>query len=214
MYYHSRAIENTIYGKVGPAPASVVDNHFLQAYKWLSKYLPDSYCPQIWLSRSKSSYTGYTNQPKAKQSKLFGKKTNDEPSLLFGFDIIKGFPVDYELWCDFLPNLVNCKDGIKDGDLAVIAALKQYDEWAKEDEAQNNKYKISKAVSLWRRYGNLQSVLNLGLFIEHDQVVVPALNLKSAKVVYCRNESQVKRLLKMGFIHDRVKILNSKFRNF
>ena len=128
---------------------------------------------------------------------------------MFGFDIIKGFPVDYGLWCHFLNPLMGCKDGIKEGDKVLVETIKQWVKDAKEENLPDDKI-----TTLWKRYGCLKAILDLGLFVENDQVVVPALNLKSAKMVYCRNETQVKDLLRMGYIRDRVKIMNSKLRDF
>jgi len=48
------------------------------------------------------------------------------------------------------------------------------------------------------------------LFVENDQVVVPRLNLKTAKEIICQNEKQKKRLRKIGFIKDRIHIRNIK----
>lgn len=60
----------------------------------------------------------------------------------------------------------------------------------------------------WRRTSDLQEVLSGHLFVENDQVVVPSLNLKSAKRVLCRNERQKRALRQLGFIEDRIRILN------
>ena len=62
----------------------------------------------------------------------------------------------------------------------------------------------------WVSSSSYEDFLNRYLFVENDQVVVPSLNLKAAKQVFCRNEKQVKVLRHMGFINDRIKILNSK----
>ncbi len=40
----------------------------------------------------------------------------------------------------------------------------------------------------------------------NDQVVVPKLNLKSAKEIWVRNDRQKKKLRRMGFIEDRIKV--------
>ena len=48
------------------------------------------------------------------------------------------------------------------------------------------------------------------LFVENDQVVISKLNLKIAKEIICRDELQKKKLRKMGFIEDRIKIMNIK----
>ena len=56
-----------------------------------------------------------------------------------------------------------------------------------------------------------EEFLKKHLFVENDQVVVPSLNLKSAKEIFCKNEKQKKALRKMGFIEDRIKIKNIKY---
>ena len=48
------------------------------------------------------------------------------------------------------------------------------------------------------------------VFVDRDQVVVPSLNLKPAKVVICRDERQKKALRRMGFIEDRITIRNTR----
>ena len=58
--------------------------------------------------------------------------------------------------------------------------------------------------------GDLDLFLKKYAFIEKDQVVVPSLNLKSAKQIICRDEKQKKKLRKMGFIEDRIVIKNIK----
>ena len=101
-----------IYDKVLPAPESVFEGweDFLNAYKWLGTYC--KYCPQIWLSRSKSSITGYKNNQKfpKKRKYVIGKKP-DEDYIMFGFENIIGFPVDYNfsnvVACDFLSGFAN-----------------------------------------------------------------------------------------------------------
>jgi len=57
---------------------------------------------------------------------------------------------------------------------------------------------------------DFEKFLHKYLFAEVDQVVLPSLNLKAAKKIICRNEKQKKKLLKMGFIEDRVQIKNIK----
>jgi hypothetical protein len=64
----------------------------------------------------------------------------------------------------------------------------------------------------WRETGDVQHVLSKHLFVKYDQVVVPNLNLKAAKLVICRNEYQKKALRRMGFIEDRLVIRGLKTR--
>jgi len=200
MYYHRRNLKYIEYGKVYPAPLEAVD-FMLPAYKWLGKYC--GYCPQVWLSRSRSDITGKRNKIKRKQSKIFGKKTNNEGWILFGFDIIKGFPVDYDMWC-FLLN------GLLGGD-SLKTYFERHIKWCKEEkEDPLNDPELRK----WINSSSEENFLNRYLFVENDQVVVPSLNLKSAKRIVCKNEKEVKILRKMGFINDRIRIQNDKLREY
>ena len=58
----------------------------------------------------------------------------------------------------------------------------------------------------WRETRDVRDVLSKHLFVKHDQVVVPNLNLKAAKLIICRDEHQKKALRRMGFIEDRLVI--------
>lgn len=186
MYYHSRELKHVEYDKVLPAPIEFIDEHFLEAYKWLGKYC--GYCPQIWLSRSRSCLTGY-------KGRGWGKWENDKSEkIMFGFDVIKGFPLDFDTWELILGPLMNkekisvfMKDMYKmimedGGDFSGDMGIKDYIE--KGEDYFLKKY----------------------LFVEKDQVVVPSLNLKSAKIIFCKSEKHVKALRKMGFINDRIRI--------
>jgi hypothetical protein len=205
MYYHSRDLKHVICGKVYPPPLESIDKDILEAYKWLGKY-GCGYSPQIWLSRSHHSITGYKNCYKRKKS-FFCKRISKKPQILFGFENIIGFPVDYEIWEYFFMILIGCKDAIKNGSSEIIKDLM---EWEKYNKAENFLDDKDKVIALWMKYKNLQDLLKYGLFVEKDQIVVPSLNLKAAKIIYCRDEHQVKQLRQMGFIKDRIKILNSK----
>ena len=48
------------------------------------------------------------------------------------------------------------------------------------------------------------------LLSKEDQVVVPKLNLKSAKRIFVRSERQKKQLRKLGFIEDRIEFRNQQ----
>jgi hypothetical protein len=193
MYYHSRELKHIICGKVYPPKEEYIDEFYINAYKWLSTKC--GFYPQIWLSRSKSCYTGY-------------KIKNKDQHIMFGFECIQGFPLDYENWCLILGRLSNCKDSIKNGDAELIKDMNEMLKIYKED---NLDLKEDKMLEVWSQTKDLSYTLKQTLFIENDQVVVPSLNLKSAKAIYCRNEKQKKALRKMGFIEDRIKILNSHF---
>lgn len=196
MFYHARELKYVKYDKVFPAPEEKIDDFYKGAYRWLGKYC--GFYPQIWLSRSKSCYTGYKNK-------------NKDPRIMFGFEYIKGFPLDYGNWCMVLGRLANCKDSVKNGDNEIIKDMNKMLKVYEEEKLDLNEDKM---LYMWNETKDLQKTLESKLFIENDQVVVPSLNLKSAKVVYCRDEKQKKVLRKMGFIEDRVKILNSKYWDF
>lgn len=214
MYYHTQQLKYTIYDKIYPAPITTVDEYFLRAYEWLGKYC-GGYCPQIWLARSRQAITGYRNINKSKKTKYFGTRRNFEPDIMFAFDIIKGFPVDYEIWCFLLNTLVNCPEPIKNGDKEIIQNIEEMlkdfkNDPSKEYDGDPTKLPPNDILYKWVNSKNYDDFLNRYLFVENDQVVVPCLNLKAAKEIYCRNEKQVKILRRMGFIEDRIKILNSE----
>ncbi len=185
MFYHSRPLKYVVYDKVGPPPIEAIDDFFVHAYRWLGKHC--GYCPQIWLSRSKSQITGYKFQ-------------QDKDNIMFGFENIKGFPLDYQMWCALLNPLINGKDIASYIQDCIFYAGAYPDE---EDPL------LTEQTNYYNNFGE-EAFLKKYLFVENDQVVVPALNLKSAKVVYCHNEKQIKNLRKMGFIKDRIKILKIK----
>ena len=203
----------TIYGKVNPAPLEPTD-FFHRPYQWLGKYC--GYCPQIWLGRGSSSITGYKLQTKQKKRKYSSRK-NSKPNIMFKFDMIKGFPLDYEIWCFCLNPLSNCTNPIRDGDDAIkrefesmLKDFKNDPSWGGEWDCDVNKLPPNDILWQWANSKNYKDFLDRYLFVENDQVVVPSLNLKAAKEIFCRNEKQVKALRKKGFIKDRIKILNSK----
>jgi hypothetical protein len=213
MYYHTQELKYVTYDKIYPAPLEVIDKDFLKPYQWLGKYC--GYCPQIWLSRSRLGITGYKCKSKQKKSQFFGVRRNFEPNVLFAFDVIKGFPVSFDIWEFILNPLMCCKDPVKEGDNAIKEDLKEllHDFKTHPYEPYNGKIDLLPHDDIlwqWSHSNNYEDFLNKYLFVEHDQVVVPSLNLKTAKEVFCRNEKQVKSLRRMGFIEDRIKILNSK----
>jgi hypothetical protein len=142
------------------------------------------YYRQIWLSRSSSSITGFKNK----------KNKCNKNDILFEFENIKGFSVDYELWHYALSALIGYDDNLsfEDLNLRVEDYVNNVCEQGYDDGFKNYDDFIEK------------------LFTKSDQVVLPSLNLKSAKKVICRNEKDKKKLRKMGFIEDRIKIKNIK----
>ena len=187
MYYHHRALRYVIYGKVSPPAEEVLDPGSALVYRWLGQYC--GFSPQIWLSRSRSVITGF-RQPNS-------DKPVREDGVLFGFESIQGFPLAYDLWDELLANLL-ISDNLNQANKAVVEHL----EWRSAEPGF-----CEDLVSLaWRRTRDVQEVLSKHLFVEHDQVVVPSLNLKAAKLIICRNERQKKALRRMGFIEDRLVI--------
>jgi len=190
MYYHCRDLKHVSYGKVYPPPEDVVD-FMLPMYKWLGHHC--GYCPQVWLSRSASAITGFKN--------TYKKFT----PILFVFDDIKGFHLRYDTWELIMNALLNEEtfEGQNDSVVKLLNGLV-----ADYVEAGDG---LDEELEFWvRSRYNLDDFLRDYLFVEYDQLVVPSLNLKSAKQVICRNERQKKKLRKMGFIEDRIKIRNIK----
>jgi hypothetical protein len=206
MYYHCRPLKYVEYGKVYPPPIELAD--FLQsAYIWLGNYC--NFCPQIWLSRSHLSITGYKNDRILKKRQYVRQKRNttkdSNNSVLFGFDIIKGFPVSYRYW-ELIMIFMYDKKTLEEQNKELVKEI--------SDMARDNSLEDEEIIA-WRRCNNnLDLFLKKYLFVEEDQVVVPSLNLKAAKQIICHDEKQKKALRKMGFIEDRIKIRNIKGHNF
>jgi hypothetical protein len=190
MFYHQHSLRHVVYGKVGPPPAEALDSDFALAYEWLGQYC--GYCPQVWLSRSHSAITGF---------RWAGKKNRPTDSVLFQFDYVKGFPLAYDFWCLLLTTLINSADVA-----AVNVAVRRH----LEDMSSDPELADDPIYKTWLGCRDIDEVLRRHLFIEHDQVVVPSLNLKAAKHILCRTEKQRKSLRKMGFIEDRIEIKNVK----
>ncbi|MEM7165294.1 MAG: hypothetical protein AAF581_07515 [Planctomycetota bacterium] len=190
MYYHSRELRYVRYGKVEPPPIATLDDDWQRAYQWLGRHC--GYFPQVWLARSHSAITGFRSQR---------DKRWERDQILFGFDQVQGFPVDYQLWCWLLTPLWNSKSL----DAADAAMAEMLAECAADPDLDSEP-----AVATWMATRDLAAVLARHLFIENDQVVVPNINLKAAKRVICRNERQKAALRKLGFIEDRILIKNIK----
>jgi len=189
VYYHCRPLKYVEYGKVIPPPIETLE-WMVPVYRWVGNYC--GYFPQIWLSRSSSLITGYRNK-------------GNKDCVLFGFDIIKGFPLSYRHWEMVMSAIIN-EDDFKDQNKSIErmfnGIVQDYKDDKEEPEGE---------FSDWVSAGcNLETFLKDYLFKEVDQVVVPSLNLKSAKEIICHNEKQKKKLLKMGFIEDRIHIKNLK----
>jgi hypothetical protein len=209
MYYHSRAIEYVTYGKVGPAPESEIDPFFLHPYRWLGAHC--GYFPQVWLARGSSGNTGfrYTCRNWGAAKKRGGSYGRKRPTnILFGFDLVKGFPVDMDMWHIILNTLGNAGPfrSLVRSNALLKASLDDFVEWARE----NCGLEDNDMLKDWSLHPYLERFRNRWLFVETDQVVLPALNLKSAKRIICRDERQRRALRKMGFIEDRIVIRNTK----
>ena len=217
MYYHCRSLKYVEYGKVFPPPIEKIeegDEYMLKCYKWLGHYC--GYCPQVWLSRSHHSITGFKRNAMLKkrdyvlQKRSTAKEIKDR--VLFGFDIIQGFPVSYDPW-EFLMNSLfglDLKDSVKDANEKINQHFKTFEGYYTED-----KMTPDGEVKDWIDCGrDVETYLKRFLFVEKDQVVVPSLNLKVAKKIICRDERQKKELRKMGFIEDRIEIKNIKPRQW
>lgn len=195
MYYHCRDLKYVRHDKVYPPPESGTDPYMFKCYRWLSHYLPGNYCPQVWLSRSHSGITGFKTS----------WRVIEEDPVLFGFDVVKGFPVDYRCWEHIMTSLMN-SDSFEKQNRDII----KFNNDLVEDYKNNNE-ELDGLIKKWSDCDrDLNVFLQKNLFVENDQVVVPSLNLKVAKKIICRNEKQKKELRKMGFIEDRILIKNIK----
>jgi hypothetical protein len=202
MYYHCRELKYVEYGKVFPPPKESIisggmGEEMLRCYTWIGKYC--GYCPQIWLSRSNSSITGFKR----------GWKPKEDP-ILFGFDlIVGGFPVKYNTWEYIMSSLMNHATFEEQNADIIKFNSELVEDYEKE------KWELDGELKEWIDCGkDLDTFLKKCLFVEHDQVVVPSLNLKVAKKILCRNEKQKKALRKMGFIEDRIIIKNITRRRY
>jgi hypothetical protein len=187
MYYHHRALSYVTFGKVGPPPVETLDPDFARAYRWLGQYC--GFFPQVWLSRSRRRITGFRSPSVNRRARVDG--------VLFGFDSIRGFPLTYDFWCELLGTLMNSESL----DRANKAVEQHLDGRASDPELWGEPISLA-----WRETRDVRHVLSKHLFVKHDQVVVPNLNLKAAKLIICRNEDQKRSLRRMGFIEDRLVI--------
>jgi len=213
MYYHSEPLKYVKYGKIFPYESE--DSWMLPAYKWLGFYC--NYYPQVWLSRSHSCITGFRSfNIMKKQKNVIGNRKNTKisnDSILFGFDIIKGFDIDMELWCFLLNGLIgmDLSSSLSEFNEKLTKYFNEHLVWLLK-EGYCNDEEMEKDIHMkgWDRLRDIDAFIKEYLFVENDQVVVPNLNLKSAKKIICRNEKQKKKLRKMGFIEDRIQIKNIK----
>jgi len=176
------------------------------AYEWLGQHC--GYCPQIWLSRANISLTGYRNAFSDRFNR--GRQRREvKDYVLFGFDQIHGFPVDYEFWWRFALNSSLNGQRLEEIDESLTFQL----EWSLQDAVEEHgdtlDPKLHRFEIAWREERpDLAAFLRKYAFVERDQFVVPSLNLKTATRILCRNERQKKALRHMGFIEDRIEIRN------
>ena len=186
MFYHHRPIAHVRAGRVLPRPLQLDDTSFNLAYRWLGGYC--GFCPQIWLSRSRSEITGYSSR-------------GQRDSVLFGFESIQGFPVAYGFWEELVLPLLNV-GSLEEAQSAVEAFLDLRAGIAPADPVAE----LDAIDRCWIETRDLDLVLRHHLFVLRDQVVVPALNLKAAKRIICRDERHAKILRRRGFIKDRIEL--------
>lgn len=92
------------------------------AYEWLGQYCGSH--PQAWLSRSGSAITRF----RCRGPDPGRVRWRDEP-LLFGFAGTRGFPVDYDFWCQLLlpladaPDLESANRAVVEHDRVVVPGL-------------------------------------------------------------------------------------------
>ena len=185
MFYHCRELKYVKYDKVYPPSEEKADDFLISAYKWLGKHC--GFCPQIWLSRSRSSITGYRTRSYTVKNRKRRFLPKHDDIVMFGFENVKGFPIDYEHW-EWLINVL-CNES-KNQDKALINYLDEILLDVIEDAEAGEE--LNGVLLNWKRSTDLNDFLKRFVFVENDQVVVPSLNLKSAKQIFCRNEKQKK----------------------
>ena len=205
MYYHARPMKYVVYGKVGGNPEP--DDWLDPAYRWLGQHC--GFFPQVWLARGASVITGIRPWKASKKRDMRQKKNRRD--VLFGFDTIVGFPVDYDAW----HWIIGTADWYEKehGRIADKASARLYEEWFWADHVKSDKRDAAESPEdkewlLTYNFASMDDWLTRELFVKRDQVVVPSLNLKAAKKVICRDERQKKALRQMGFIEDRIEIRN------
>lgn len=212
IYYHCRPLKYVEYGKV--FPHSDDDNALLPAYKWLGHYC--GYCPQLWLSRGNRFITGYREGLAFRAAKgatpAYRRKMRDKKdNILFGFDLIQGFPVDYSFWwgCALNVTMNMPKATFEEQNQRMAHIIDSCFKTAKEYYPEEIEMGLRPSDTAWERTRNFDAYLKAYVFVERDQIVVPSLNLNAAKKVVCRDEKQKKALRRMGFIEDRIEIRNA-----
>lgn len=149
MYQHARKLRHIHYGKVYGFIDST--DYFNSAYRW-----PGHYCgfyPQVWFARGRSQITGFRDQ---------------KGDVLFEFDYIKGFGINYNEWFWVL-NAIYGHEGNFD---LLEGKVKKYIEDLIQEEIKEGILGEDRAI----RAFNFEEWKEKYLFYEYDQVVVPSLN--------------------------------------
>ena len=204
MYYHTLPLKYVVYGTIRPHDDPA--NPHRAAYEWLGHHC--GYCPQVWLSRGDISMTGY--RYRVNPIGISGSEQRAErDSVLFGFDLVHGFPINYEFWWLFVLNAALNLPTVSKTEVDQWL-VEKLDWWLAESTSEHGAALdpvVHRWEIAWREdRPNLTEFLRRHVFVERDQVVVTSLNLKTAKRILCRNERQKKLLRRMGFIEDRIEI--------
>ena len=193
------------YGKIGGSPKP--DDWLDPAYRWLGQHC--GYYPQVWLSKGSSNITGF--RPWKAGSKRAMRNKRHQRDVLFGFDTVAGFPVDYDMW-HYVISLAEEYEKTF-GRITDRASARGFERWLwlehkKMDVEYFAECPEDRESMITLNFASIDDWLARSLFVERDQVVVPSLNLKAAKKVLCHDEKQARFLRKMGFIDDRIEIRN------
>ena len=169
-----------------------------RAYEWLGREV--GFAPMIWLSRSQRCLSAFRER---------------KSDVCFGFDIMPGaVPLDYGVWSDILHTFMRAhssqvgsppsSDKSRDDDGMLERSFSDFVSYLKTEDS----FPIAREPhwAHWDAHHNLRDLLDRYLFVLNDQVILPRLNLKSAKEIWVRNDRQKKKLRGMGFIEDRIKV--------
>jgi hypothetical protein len=134
--------------------------------------------------------------------------------VLFGFDDIQGFPIDFGFW-EMILGEVAASPNLEEQNNGISKMFNEFLQWHYEDAKEDSTAKMDRELRAWVDCGgDLDTFLQKKIFVLNDQVVVPSLNLKCAKKIICRNERQKKELRNMGFLEDRIQIKNMTRKKF
>jgi len=236
VYYHCRSLRHVVYDKVFPCNPDrdfLVAYRWLGHYCgfcpqiWLSR---SHACFTGARRRPQVKGGPYRGPDRTAGWRTRLKWNNDR--VLLGFEHIQGFPVCFDIWATLILNgLMNPAPSEPLGEQQRVAAaladpalsfpnqvldrrltahLDGHVDCAWEDDVGDLPAgdTCGEALRGWKQNRDLGTWLRRFLFVEVDQVVVPSLNLKSAKQIVCINERQKRILRQRGFIEDRIQIRN------